>query len=235
MRISLLCPLLAAALAASLPAAAPLAGVSVTGTVWTNQAALPSGSSVYVGDVLETDAQAMAVIASPELGRIEVRPATRVTFNQNSLKLERGVVASEKLPVTARGFRFESKTAQGDEWFVVSDRDDKLLVAAYRGDVVIRRAGGAALLVPAGSYALAAAAPAGQGDSNTAKSDKPSDTKKRKRRRTGGGAAGAASKSGWTIGSLSHGASIALLTGVTAAAIGVPVALTVSDDSVSPQ
>jgi hypothetical protein len=211
-----------------LSAASPLGGVTVSGDVWTNQAALPSGSSVYAGDEIRTAPDAFAVLESPAAGRLELRGDTQAKVNEGAVSLERGVVASQKLAVELDDLEISPRDPRADNWFVVENKDGRRLIAAYRGDVVIRGGSAGSLVVPAGSYAMAAAAPA----PDSADSDK--DEKKKKKRR--GGAAGAGASTGWALGSLGHAASVAVVTGATAAALGGAVAAgAFRDDSASPQ
>ena len=224
---------LACAMAAMpLPAAAPLGGVIVSGAVWINQTALPSGSNAYAGDEIRTAPEAFAVLESPAMGRVELRGDTHAKVGEDAIALERGVVASAKLAVEIDDLEIVARDSRADNWFVVENREGRRLVAAYRGDVVIRGGSAGSLVVPAGSYALAAAAPAprqaaGQSADEKASTQKPPES---------GGAANAGANTGWSIGKLSHGASVAVVTGVTAAALGGAAAAgAFSDDSASPQ
>ena len=229
---------LASALAcamAALPATAapPLGGVTVSGAVWTNQAALPSGSSVYLGDEIRTAPDAFAVLESPSTGRVELRGDTSAKIGEQSIALERGVVASERMAVQLDGVEVAARDAAADNWFVVENQGGRQLIAAYRGDVVIRGGSAGSFVVPAGSYAMAAAAAPPAPRQAASKAGDEEEEKKKKR---GGAAAGAAAKSGWSLGSLSHAASVAVVTGATAAALGGAVAAgAFRDESASPQ
>jgi hypothetical protein len=229
----ILAPVLAWAMAAlPLSAASPLGGVVVSGAVWTNQAALPSGSNVYAGDEIRTAPEAFAILESPATGRLELRGDTLATVGEDAIRLERGVVASEKLAVQLDGFEVAASNPHADNWFVVENNGGRRLIAAYRGDVVVRGGSAGRLVVPAGSYAMAAAAPAPR----EAASDKDKDEEDSKDKRRAGGAAGAGANTGWSVGSLSHGASIAVVTGATAAVLGGAVAAgAFREDSASPQ
>lgn len=224
---------LACAMAAlPLSAASPLGGVTVSGDVWTNQAALPSGSNVYAGDEIRTAPGAFAVLETPQTGRIELRGGTQAKMSEAAVHLERGVVASQKLAVQLGELEISARDADADNWFVVENKDGRRLIAAYRGDVVIRGGSAGSLVVPAGSYAMAAAGPAPRAPAGNDKGDEDSNKKKRRK----GGAAGAAAKTGWSLGSLGHAASVAVVTGATAAALGGAVAAgAFREDSASPQ
>jgi hypothetical protein len=225
---------LACALAAlPLPAAAPLGGVTVSGAVWTNQAVLPSGSNVYAGDEIRTAPDAFAILESPATGRVEVRGDTRAKVGEQAITLERGVVASQKLAVQVDELEVAVRDPRADNWFVVESHDGRRLIAAYRGDVVVRGGSAGSLVIPSGSYAMAAAAPPAPREAaeQDAKDDKDAKDKRR-----AGGAAGAGAKAGWSLGSLSHAASVAVVTGATAAALGGAVAAgAFREDSASPQ
>ncbi|MBI1354137.1 MAG: hypothetical protein GC160_07310 [Acidobacteria bacterium] len=231
--------ILACALAALPASAAPaLGGLTTAGAVWSNQVALPSGSTIYAGDVIETGADALAVLSSPSKGRVEIRAESKASLSDDAVTLSSGVVAADRATVRLGDLSVAAKDAAGDNWFVVSDRDGEKLIAAYRGDVVVRGQDGA-FTVPAGSFALAAAAlPPSPQTTDKDKKDHDDDDKAggaiKRAPRTAGRAAGAGAKSGWSIGSLGHWASVAVVTGGTAAAItGTVVAL--DDTPASPQ
>lgn len=232
---------LAAPLHAADPGGAPDAGgtLSTAGNVWTNAVLLPSGGAVHSGDRIETDHGALAILWSPTMGRVEIRSDSEVTLADGHLRLHRGTVAGSRISVLLEGYSVEPVPSEGaDSWFAVSDRDGKQLIAAHRGQVRIVRAGMAPILVPAGSYAV----PAGEPD------EEEEDTKKEDTKKAGGksksrGARGAAAAGGvggkaaggFTIGSLSHAASVALIAGAGAAALGGAVAaVTLNDASPSP-
>jgi hypothetical protein len=226
-----------------LPAAAPLGGVIASGGVWTNEAALPSGSNVYAGDEIRTAPDAFAVLESPATGRVELRGDTRARVGEEAIALERGVVASAKLAVEIGDLEIVARDSRADNWFVVENREGRRLVAAYRGDVVIRGGSAGSLIVPAGSYAMAAQA-SGTRESTSQRGEVEVPKSPRDKGRldvdsdsgADSGAASAGAKKGWSIGSLSHGASVAVVTGVTAAALGgAAVGGAFSDDSASPQ
>lgn len=218
-----------------LSAASPLGGVTVSGDVWTNKAALPSGSSVYAGDEIRTAPDAFAILESPSTGRLELRGDTQAKVNDGAVALDRGVVASQKLAVEIGDLEIEARDPQADNWFVVENKDGRRLIAAYRGDVVIRGGSAGSLVVPAGSYAMAAAA-APPSPRNSADKDKDEQDSKNKKKKRAGGAAGAGAATGWAIGSLGHAASVAVVTGATAAALGGAVAAgAFREDSASPQ
>jgi hypothetical protein len=224
---------LACAMAAlPLSAASPLGGVTVSGAVWTNQSALPSGSSLYAGDEIRTAHDAFAVLESPATGRLEVRGDTLATVGDGAVALDHGVVASQKLAVQLGDLEVTARDAQADNWFVVENHDGRKLIAAYRGDVVIRGGSAGSFIVPGGSYAMAAAAPAPRESADKDKDEKDKNDK----RRAGGAAAGAGANTGWSVGSLGHAASVAVVTGATAAVMGGAVAAgAFRDDSASPQ
>ena len=139
-------------------AGGPLAAahVSTTGTVRTNASLLPSGSTIYGGDVIATGEDGLAIVTSREIGRLEVRPSSRVEFGPSRVTLRDGAVAADKSVVGLGEYTIQARTPDSAQaWFAVATRDGRKVVAAHRGDVLIARAGMAPLLVPAGSYAIA--------------------------------------------------------------------------------
>ncbi len=209
-------------------AAAPLGSIRASGEVEVSgtrlmTAGVPSWPAV-VGDVVTTEAGGVATVSSPSMGRVEIRQNTRVRLEGGHVELEQGAVGSNRSAVRLGAVRVEARDRDASSnWFVVANREGRRLIAAHRGDVWIRGAGVAPLLLPAGSYAVPAAP---QGSESTQDSEK-------KDRRKKGGAATAGAAAGWTIGSLSHAASIAIVAGVGAgagAAAGAAVGFTGSSD-----
>jgi hypothetical protein len=196
--------------------------VSTTGTVRTNSSRLPSGSTIYGGDVIATGEDGLAIVTSQGIGRLEVRPSSRVEFAANHVTLREGAVAADKSAVGLGEYTIQARSPElADNWFAVASRNGRKVVAAHRGDVLIARAGVAPLLIPAGSYA---AFPGGD----------PPDEKDTK-----GGAKDTSAKApaseGWTIGSLDHKGSVILVTTIGAAAATGPArGFALSDDPVSP-
>lgn len=224
----------AAAAIAAMPAFH--AGLSTRGKVWTNSVVLPSGSTVHPGDRISTDAAGMAVVSSPQTGRIEIRPETEVTLGEDHVVLHRGAVATQRLTVRAGHHEVRVRGAEKGGLIVVASREGRHIVAAERGDALITNGADAAVLVPAGSYAMTAIAP--NKDRSTEDGGMPADHSKAgdaggrdgKNAEPAGrpGAAGTAAHpapQGWTIGPLSHAADVvarAIRTG--AAAFGGAVA-----------
>lgn len=157
---------LTVAFAASPLFAGSLGGLAVTGTVWTNQVALPSGSSVYEGDQVRTDANSMAVLGAGAK-RFEIRPESLVTLRTGGMELHQGVVGSSGSSVLLDGAEVSTADAASDAWFVVKEANGETLVAAYRGDAEIRDRNGRRTIVPQGSFALAAAMPQASSSSNS--------------------------------------------------------------------
>lgn len=212
--------LLAVALTGSPLFAGALGGLLVSGKVWTNQVALPSGSSVYAGDRIQTAGDGLAVLQSGA-GRVEIRPSSLVTLRGDSLDLHRGGAGSSRAEITVGETAVLAEGAASDPWFVVSETDGQVLVAAYRGDAVIRDRDGRKTVVPAGSFAMAAAAPQGAQGANNGTAGGQSR-----------GAQSAATKGKWSLGKLSATKWVLIATGgVAAATVGV---VTSSGESVSP-
>lgn len=227
-------------LTAAALAAAPPVALSTVGNVWTNQVALPSGSQAAAGDVIETDDAGLAILASGELGRVEVRSSTRATLASDALELERGSAASERLPIRLGEIEAAPATAGAPAWFVVSGDGGRARVAAHEGDVVIRRAGREEVVVPAGHYAMALPptpqdSPPSSDEAASNDDDEDEDAAaagdRRGRARQAGSSGG-----GFTIGPLGPTASIALVGAGTAAGL-TGFALAAQDDEtpVSPE
>lgn len=230
---------LSLALASPCLAGQPMGGLDVYGAVWTNQTALPTGSNVYDGDQIRTDSDALAILAAPAVGRVELRADSSARFTAGGVALDRGVAASSRFPVLLGDVEIAPKVPQSDNWFVVSERDGQRVVSAYRGDLLIASAGAAPLLVPAGSYAMAAAPPkqpAGDAEEESDRKKKAGAKTPRDqaRRRTGRSANTAGNQGGWSIGPLGTAGSVAVVSGgVVAATTGL--AFSLSDDPVSPE
>ena len=192
------------------------AGMSTTGAVRTNSILLPSGSTVFPGDEIETADDSTAVMNFPELGRVEVRRSTAVSVGDGEMRLHRGSVAAERMPVRVGEYTVAPRDEDSESWFVVSSREGKRIVAAHRGAVVISAAGAASLLVPAGSFAAAAEPypePEPGPSPEKQRSEDSEEPKEEKSRTRGAVAAGGTSVQkgggdGWTIGSLSHATSV---------------------------
>ena len=223
----------ALSMTASLQAANPEGMLSTAGNVWANAVLLPSGTTVYSGDRIQTDRGASAILWSQTVGRVEIRSDSEVTLTDRHVRLHSGSVAGSGISVLLGKYSVEPVPGgDTDSWFAVADRDGKQLVAAHRGQVRIVQPGMAPILVSGGSFAVPA------GEPERAERDKQEKGRKnRSRGARGAAAAGVAGKaaSGFTIGSLSHAASVALIAGVGAAAVGGTVAaVTLNDPSPSP-
>lgn len=218
-----------ALIAATTWAASPAvtARLSTAGTVWTNQVALPSGSTIRPGDRIVTGPSASASISSPETGRMEVRRDSEVTFRRDGLLLHRGVVSTQRASIATANYRVEVPAGSGaNPLIVVAKRDGQVLVAAHRGNALVTAPGLAPVLIPAGNFAVSAASAPG-GDQNSqpgARGATANDEEEKKKKKRAGaapaGSGGKAASSGWTIGSLSHQASVALVSALGAAAVG---------------
>ena len=231
---------------AAASAGGPAATLSSSGPVWTNSTALPSGGAVHAGDRIRTGDEGLAVITS-RAGRVEIRPGSVVTWKGDGVVLESGSAASDGGAIRLSEITVRPETA-AEAWFVVARNGGRPHVAAYRGNVTIVAPGVAPLLVPAGSYAVAGG-DQGTGDLTKkdpdagARTDKKTKKNKKDKKRPAGAGRGAAAAGGvagkaaggWTIGSLSHAASIALAAGVGAAATGATIAaVTLTEPSPSP-
>ena len=229
--------LIGLAFSSALAAAGPLGygRMSTVGTVWTNSVALPSGTTVHRCDRIATGRNAVAVISSPAAGRVEVRPNSDVTLADRYVALHEGVVASEKGAVVLADYKVKPKDSQGNPWFGVASRQGRVLVAAYRGDVLIARAGLAPVLVPAGSYAVPAPSPEPRKSEKTKRNANTREESGRNRGAVAAGGLPPKTNEGWKIGPLSHGTSVALVAGIGAGvAAGTVAAFALGDPSPSP-
>ena len=209
--------------------------MSTIGTVWTNSVALPSGTTVHPGDRIATGHSAVAVISSPAKGRVEVRQNSDVTLAEHYVALHEGVVATASAAVTLADYKVKPRgNGRDDPWFAVASRRGRILVAAYRGDVLIAKAGLAPVLVPAGSYAVPAPGPEPKKSRKANRKEKP-DERSRNRGAVAAGGLPPKTNEGWKIGPLSHGTSVVLVAGIGAgAAVGAVSAFALGDPSPSP-
>ena len=230
---------LALSFTAAIQAASPGGMLSTAGNVWTNAVLLPSGTTVYSGDRIQTDRGASAILWSRTMGRVEIRSDSDVTLAEDHLRLHRGTVAGSAVSVLLEEYSVEPVPSEAaDSWFAVANRDGKQLIAAHRGQVRIVQPGIPPILVPAGSYAVPAGEPDAEEEDEEDSSKAGGKTKKSPRARgaaAAGGVGGKAAGGGFTIGSLSHAASVAIIAGASAAAVGGTVAaVTLNDPSPSP-
>ena len=228
---------IALVLSTSLPAAGPsgYGRMSTIGTVWTNSVALPSGTTVHPGDRIATGHSAVAVISSPARGRVEVRQNSDVTLAEHYVALHEGVVATASAAVTLADYKVKPRGIGRDPWFAVASRRGRILVAAYRGDVLIAKAGLAPVLVPAGSYAVPAPGPEPKKSKKANRKENPDEGSRRNRGAVAAGGLPPKRNDGWTIGPLSHGTSVALVAGIGAGvAAGTVSAFALGDPSPSP-
>ncbi len=194
------------------------------GNVLANSSPMPDGGTVRSGDAVKTEPRSLGLITSPVYGRLEVRPDSEARLASDRVRLERGAVASSQLPVEVDKYTISPQNG-APAWFAVANRDGRLVVAAYQGNVIIAAAGGPPVVVSQGSVAQQDQDQNPQPDQDQAK---PKDQHKRRRR------AGAAASGGWTIGSLSHAASVALVVGVGAAAAATAAGLSVTLNDQNP-
>lgn len=201
------------------------ASLNTAGTVWTNKVLLPSGTTLHQGDRVVTDRASAAVIASRSTGRVEVRESSSVSLGEGQVTLHQGVVSTAKAAVQFGDVHVKPRDAAG-ALVVVAKRNEQILIAAHRGDALISQPGAAPLLLPAGSYAVPAGQTPATGSEEAANSPSDDDD-------DDGGVAAPAD--GWTIGSLSHAKSVAVVAGIGAAAVGGAVAgFALTEDSPSP-
>jgi hypothetical protein len=210
--------LLALLLAAELTSG-PVA-VRTTGIVVANGVAMPDGATVRRGDTITTGPGGLAVLAASGIGRVEVRPESEVRLGAAGVELGRGAVAASRLPVLAGGITI--RTENGEGWYAVAQRDGRLLVAAHQGNVLIAAAGAPSVLLPQGSYAE---------QDREQEREEPKEKKKRKGGARPAAGAGAAKAGGWTIGGLSHAASLVLVVGIGAGVAAATAGVALLNDS----
>lgn len=212
------------------------AGLATAGTVWTNEVLLPSGTTLHEGDRVRTDRASAAVISSRSTGRVEVREQSAVSLGVGEVVLHEGVVATSRSAVRLGGVEIVPSAAS-NALVVVAKRNQQTLIAAYRGGATIEEPGFAPLRLAAGEYAVPAAASAAQSNDSAAsqKADNADDKVNGRGSGRAAPAGTAAKNTGWTVGSLSHGESVALVAGIGAAAVGgTVVGFALLEDSPSP-
>jgi hypothetical protein len=202
---------------------------------------------VLAGDEIVTEQRSRAVLISPTAGRLEIRQDSRVTASEDTVVLHGGEVGAERFVVrTGEYTATPHPDAAGRSWFVVSSRGAVPVFAAHQGDLWVSQGEGSPMLVRAGTYAApamppepsplnpapAGPAPASPVPGNSAAATPPGQTAgppaaaapQQEPRRDysaalpGAQAAATAATTGWTVGSLSHASSAALVSGVSAAA-----------------
>jgi hypothetical protein len=207
-----------------------IGSIRSSGVVLANSTPMPDGGSIRSGDRITAGAGSLAVVHLPANGRVEVRSESAARLDAGRILLERGAVASNRLPIDVSGYTIRPENPEG-AWYAVAHRDGKLVVAAHRGNLLLAAAGAAPLRLLQGAVAERQTA-AGQNQTPP-----PENEEEQQDRRRGGGAVpGAVAGGGWTIGGLSHAASVALVVGIGAgvAAASVGAALALSDDNPSP-
>ena len=204
-----------------------------TGIVLANAVPMPDGSTVRSGDRIACGPDSVALITSPGQGRVEVRSDSAALLARDYVQLERGVVASSRLPITVSGYTI--RPADSDHaWYTVASRRGQIFITAHQGNVLISSAAGVApLLLAQGTQAERPAA--SQPPTNDPAPDqetRPTDPHPRRSRRAG--AVAGASTGGWTIAGLSHAASLALVVGAGAAVAAVSVGAAVALNDQTP-
>ncbi len=206
------------------------------GIVMTNSVPMPDGGTVRTGDRISTTRGSLALVISPSLGRLEVRSDSAARLGADRIRLERGAVASDRLPIEAAGFTVRPQSVK-PAWFAVAQRDGRLVVAANRGNVLIASAGQPSVVVTEGSVASQEPQPQHQPEQEPAQppdqqqppaeqSQQPPPDQQQKGKKKKGAAA--AATGGWVIGSLSHAASIAIVAGAAAAVAGTAAGVAVT-------
>jgi hypothetical protein len=210
-------------------AAAPPAQLVTYGQVLVNAAALPSGTTIHEGDRITTGDQARALLVQPGIGRVEIRHASEIDFTAEGIVLRAGAVGTEKANIRLGPFTIAPQAEEATvPWVVVALHNNEPFVAVYRGKAMIARPGAEPVVVTTGSYALPDSAGQIQMIAAAAGSAGPIIPAPPP------AASGGAAQSGWTIGPLSHAASVAVAAAGAGAVGGVVAAAALTEVSPSP-
>jgi hypothetical protein len=185
------------------------------------------GWPVLAGDEIITEERSHAVLISPKAGRLEIRADSRVTASEDTVVLHGGEIAAERFVVRTGGYTATPHPdANGNSWFVVSSRNGVPVFTAHQGDLWVSQGEPDPMVVRAGTYAVPAtppepgpAAPPQPGPAGAAPGAPQRELRPdHSAALPGAQAAATAATTGWTVGSLSHASSAALISGVSAAA-----------------
>ncbi|MEX2301486.1 MAG: hypothetical protein WD733_11150 [Bryobacterales bacterium] len=212
-------------------AASPVGLMTVSGPVRISgsdfQPKAVSSWPVLDGDEIVTEPESRAVLVSPKAGRLEIRQDSRVTASEDTVELHTGEVGAERFVVRTGSYTAHPRPdASGRSWFVVSSRNGLPVFAAHRGDLLVNQGEPNPMLVRAGTYAVPAApalpggappAPPPAGSTAAAAPQYPPGPQQ-SATLPGTPSASAGASTGWTVGSLGHASSVALVSGLTAAA-----------------
>jgi hypothetical protein len=217
-------------------AASPVGLMTVSGPVSIGGAEFQpkavSSWPVLTGDEIVTADRSRAVLISPTAGRLEIGHDSRVTASAETVVLHGGEVGAERFVVRTGPYTATPQPdASGRSWFVVSSRDGVPYFAAHQGDLWVSQGEPNPLLVRAGTYAVpatppepappAAASPepgAGEPQPGSAAAQQYELRPDQSAALPGTPGASVSAQSGWTVGSLGHASSVALVSGVSAAA-----------------
>ena len=210
-------------------AASPVGLMTVSGPVRISgsefQPKAVSSWPVLAGDEIVTAERSRAVLISPTAGRLEIGHDSTVTASETTVVLHGGQVGAERFVVRTGAFTATpNPDANGRSWYVVSSRNGIPVFAAHQGDLWVSQGEPNPLLVRAGTYAVPATPP----EPVPATPPEPGAAAPAPPQREpgpdqgaaipGAQAAATAATTGWTVGSLSHASSAALVSGVSAAA-----------------
>jgi hypothetical protein len=204
-----------------------------TGIVLANAAPRPDGSTVRSGDRIACGPDSVALITVRGQGRIELRSDSAALLASDHVQLERGVVASSRLPIKVSGYTIRPADP-AHAWYSVASRQGQLFIAAHQGHVLISSATSGPVLLAEGSRAERPTA--SQSFTNDTSLDQevqlPPDPQPRRSRRAI--AVARAYTGGWTIAGLSHAASVALVIGAGAAVAAVSAGAAVGRSKQTP-
>jgi hypothetical protein len=220
-------------------AASPVGLMTVSGPVRISgsefEAKAVSSWPIVAGDEIVTQERSRAVLISPRAGRLEIQHDSRVTAAQDTVVLHQGEVGAERFVVRTGVYTAQPNAdAAGRSWFVVSIRSGVPVFAAHLGDVWVSHGHPSPLLVRAGTYAVPTA-PSFSAPAPPAPGPPPPDAAEpagpqfqlrpdESAAFPGPSTVAGAASTGWTVGSLNHASSVALVSGVSAAAMAGTVA-----------
>jgi hypothetical protein len=207
----LLASILAAIQAVSGAVPALAVNLRASGAVVVNSVPVRDGATVRTGDTLATGFDSLAILISAAAGRAELRADSEARLAPEGLILSRGAAAASRLPISVGRYTIRPASSEA-AWYAVGRRSGRLVVAAHRGSVLIASLGEPPVVVPEGSYA--------QSEDQEASPPPRSRSPRRKGARPAAGVS-ADTAGGWTIGGLSHAASVALVVGIGAGVAAV--------------
>jgi hypothetical protein len=206
MRTALIQKILSCILAVIVPAAlfAADSGAAMlysNGTTWLNGSSLPKSSAIFSGDLVQTPAGSVAKINASG-SSLTVLADSLVQFEGNAVKLEHGGVAVSTSKAMATRTGDVTVTPAASVWtqFDVTNLDDKVQIAARKGDLMIDDGTGSTTTLA-------------QGQQTTV--DESQKQKQRKKKQNGAGGAAPGATGGILDSKVVMGIGLAAVAGVT--------------------